>query len=775
MTEGSSADLEGYVSVSVLGSGATGVVRVMRQEAGGGLEAVKFLADPLVGDRVFRARFRHEAAILERLRHPHIASLLWYVEDERVVAIGMELVDGVQLRRVIASGVASPEAALVVLRGSLSALQHAHAAGVVHRDYKPANVLVDGQGISRLVDFGIAAGVGEAGVVEGTPAYTAPEQWRGEAATPATDVYACAAVLHECLTGHPPFESPDIAELRRLHESAEVPLEGVPVALHPLLLRGLAKRADQRYAGAGEFLDDLEQIASTSYGGAWVHHGTRALAGLALGFAAFFPVHALSAAAATSAPAAGAQGAAQAGAPAATAPPATPPASPPGQTLLARATHALAGSPVAAAVIAVSLAVIIAVGGLAVARAGPFATTSTGTPVAAALAGDFGSSAGGAAEGGLPGSASLATATTVSAPDGRLIETVVLRGPSAIGLSFAFCDSLVCGTSENLDCVGNLYIPRFGGAYLLDATVAPPPGSHAQKVLVLAGNDAGALAPVALAGGGASAVEASVLSAAPRIDGSGVTLSFVSPIGAEIRKHIRGGVLCGFNQAEVAALHAAYGDQVRNDTTSEVRVVIDWSPPSGSLSSAVQTVSVNGTASKVPLQPAQSQKSTAPAFTTVLQGDSRWASTAAGKSSTYGASGTVPTTLSTLLSGFGVHRDPPAIGKQLVDAGIWKPGTGTDWKGLQGYIASAAPLSVSEVDVFQALGALHSGAAVMVAYTDHRPTPAQDLTAVITDYDPGTDTFGVIDPVSGAVRISWDDLCGGAPWFLAVSRPAAGS
>src|SRR5258708_29870020 len=184
MTYGS-GELSGYSSVSLLGTGATGVVRVMRHDQTGRLIAVKFLAASLAGVPEFRERFRREAAILEKLRHPHIANLHWYVEDSTGAAIAMELVNGVELKHLIGQGVATPEAALLVLRGSLSALGHAHQAGVVHRDYKPGNVLVDAQGISRPVHFGLAAPVGETGVIEGTPKYAAPEQWRGAAATPA--------------------------------------------------------------------------------------------------------------------------------------------------------------------------------------------------------------------------------------------------------------------------------------------------------------------------------------------------------------------------------------------------------------------------------------------------------------------------------------------------------------------------------------------------------------------------------------------------------------
>jgi hypothetical protein len=756
---GGSPTLSDYTTVSVIGKGATGEVRLMRHQATGALVAVKLLAPALVGDPGFRERFRGEAAILRRLRHPHIAALLWFVEAGETVAIGMELVDGVELRGLIGEGIAEPEAALVVLRGSLGALDHAHGAGVVHRDYKPANVLVDGEGRSRLVDFGIAAGAGEAGVVEGTPAYTAPEQWHGGPATPSTDVYACAAVLHECVTGRVPFAAPDLAALRAMHESAPVPLDGVPEPLHPLLLRGLAKTPADRYPSAGAFLEDLERIASTGYGPAWAQRGVRALGVLALGSAALFPLHGVAAA--------GPSGAPPPGTPPPGAPPSSAPAGPPRSAALrtlASSRWGIGG--------AVAAAVALVIGGVALARGS--GSTSATTAVAAALSRDFGDAAPAAAEGGPPGSAGLDSASLVVRPDGRVQETVVLRGPGAVTYGFAFCDAFVCGNSDNIDCVGNLYIPNFGGAYLTDAQVPPPPGSHATAVMVLAGGDAGALAPAALvSGGSSSSVDSHVLAAAPQVSGNGVSLSFVSPIAPEIRQHIRNGMLCGFTAEQRTAFIAAHGPQQHNDSTAEVRVVIDWSPPSAPLSGQTQAVLVNGVKNNVALQPAAKPPQGAGAFTPALQGDARWASTAAG-TRTYGVSGTVPATLSTLFSGFGIHRDPPAIGKELIAAGAWSPGKGVDWRALQGYI-TAQHLTVGEVDVFQALGAMHAGAAVMVAYADHRLAPAQEVTAVITDYDSGTDTFGVIDPVAGQARIAWNDLLGGDPWLLAVSRPAAAS
>ncbi|MFD2349429.1 serine/threonine-protein kinase [Nonomuraea ferruginea] len=119
--------------------------------------AIKYLSDRLRDDVGFVARFRQEARLLGAMRSPHNARLIDYVETGHGAAIVMELVNGVSLRELLRSeGPTGPEAALTVLKGSLQGLAAAHAMGIVHRDYKPENVIVQGDGASKLVDFGIA-------------------------------------------------------------------------------------------------------------------------------------------------------------------------------------------------------------------------------------------------------------------------------------------------------------------------------------------------------------------------------------------------------------------------------------------------------------------------------------------------------------------------------------------------------------------------------------------------------------------------------------------
>ncbi|NUT33777.1 MAG: serine/threonine protein kinase [Hamadaea sp.] len=282
----------GYTEIQELGRGASGRVLLATHNQTGVPVAIKYLADNLKDDETFLREFRAEARILAEVENENVARLYEYVEESGGAAIVMELVDGVALRKMLREqGPTEPEAALVVLKGSLLGLAASHEHGIVHRDYKPENVLVDGAGHSKLADFGIAVRVGRAGALAGTPSYMAPEQWSGGPANPQTDIYAATATFFECLTGQPPFRAPgDLALLRRQHESAPVPVDMAPEAVRGLLRRGLAKDPAQRPKNAAIFLRELEAVAGGAYGPQWEEEGKRKLARRALILAALFPL-----------------------------------------------------------------------------------------------------------------------------------------------------------------------------------------------------------------------------------------------------------------------------------------------------------------------------------------------------------------------------------------------------------------------------------------------------------------------------------------------------
>ncbi|MBG6087299.1 hypothetical protein IW256_001412 [Actinomadura viridis] len=253
--------------------------------------AIKYLASALAGDTRGRETFRREAELLQRVTTPNVARILGYVESPQGAAIVMEAVPGHSLRAVLDAHkrALSPEAALVILKGSLRGLAAAHSVGVIHRDYKPANVLVQSDGQSKLIDFGVAVLSGQGGVM-GTPAYMAPEQWHGGPASPATDVYAATCVFYECVTGHKPYSANTQEGLRAQHLAAPVPMDDLPEPLRPLIAQGMAKNPDQRQWNISALIGHLENTATTAYGPDWERRGLIALGAATVALAAAFPV-----------------------------------------------------------------------------------------------------------------------------------------------------------------------------------------------------------------------------------------------------------------------------------------------------------------------------------------------------------------------------------------------------------------------------------------------------------------------------------------------------
>jgi eukaryotic-like serine/threonine-protein kinase len=278
-----------YTELKAIGTGGFGEVVLARHNASGTLVAIKYLRAELLADPDFQRMFRDEAQVLASIGDQNVVRLYEYVESSAGAAIVMELVEGVSLREILThQGAATPEAALVVLQGSLLGLAAAHRRGIVHRDYKPENVLVNGDGASKLTDFGLATRAGDRPLAAGTLRYSPPEQIDGAAASPAGDVYAATATFYECLTGHPPFSGePD--ELLQQHRAAPVPLEPVPGPLRALVAAGMAKDPGSRPGDATAFVDRLRSVASGAYGADWERRGRSRLGEAALLLAALWP------------------------------------------------------------------------------------------------------------------------------------------------------------------------------------------------------------------------------------------------------------------------------------------------------------------------------------------------------------------------------------------------------------------------------------------------------------------------------------------------------
>ena len=238
--------------------------------------AVKVLRSELAGDATFRARFRAEAQHTAALHHPNIASVFDYgeqeVEGECLAYLVMELVEGEALSTLLErEGRLDPARTLDVLRQTAAALAAAHAAGVVHRDVKPGNVLVGNNGSVKIADFGIAWSASSVpltgtGQVVGTAHYLSPEQADGAKASPASDVYALGTVAYECLAGHRAFDGENSVQIA-LKQIREQPLPlpaEIPPAIRAVVERAMAKDPALRYPDGAALRDAVEAVATVS-------------------------------------------------------------------------------------------------------------------------------------------------------------------------------------------------------------------------------------------------------------------------------------------------------------------------------------------------------------------------------------------------------------------------------------------------------------------------------------------------------------------------------
>lgn len=252
----------------ILGRGGMGDVYLARDRRLGRSIALKVMRDEFLADEQYQSRFEREVQSAAALNHPHIVQ----VYDSGVAAglpyLCMEFVEGPTLQaRLVQSGPFMLERALDVADQILSALGYAHSHGVVHRDVKPQNVLLDSDGRAKLTDFGIAWMVGQqattaTGAVVGSASYLSPEQAQGETPTPQSDLYSLGSVLFAMLSGRPPFEGPTPFATANLHVTAPPPSlasvrADLPPSLDAVLSKALAKRPLERYADAQEFREAL--------------------------------------------------------------------------------------------------------------------------------------------------------------------------------------------------------------------------------------------------------------------------------------------------------------------------------------------------------------------------------------------------------------------------------------------------------------------------------------------------------------------------------------
>lgn len=255
-----------YEIVKELGRGAMGIVYLARDPAIDRQVAIKTvnlaaLIEP-GQEHVLRERLAREARSAALLAHPGIVTVYDAVDHDGATCLVMEYVDGLPLSTLFAARSVDRIRFFELLAQVASALDHAHQAGVIHRDVKPANVLVNRAGIAKVTDFGLARVSGRrttyaAGFL-GTPGYMAPEQIKDEPVTGQTDQFALAVMAYEFLTGRKPFDAEAITSLIFKILQDPMPMTGLGDAVDSVFSRALAKDHGQRYATCGRFVSDLQ-------------------------------------------------------------------------------------------------------------------------------------------------------------------------------------------------------------------------------------------------------------------------------------------------------------------------------------------------------------------------------------------------------------------------------------------------------------------------------------------------------------------------------------
>src|SRR4051812_46991754 len=244
---------------AVAGRGGMGVVYKAVHLALERVVALKLIAPALAGDPDFRARFVRESRAAASIEHPNVIPIYWAGEEQDVLYISMRWVEGRDLRRLIhAEGALEPRRAARIVAQVAAALDAAHERGLVHRDVKPANILLTGEDHAYLTDFGLikrvdsdATRLSTTGGLVGTAGYVAPEQIRGERVDARTDVYSLGCVLFHALTGRGPFAAAGEGAILVGHLQEPPPSTG-DAAFDKVIARALAKDPHDRYPSAGD-------------------------------------------------------------------------------------------------------------------------------------------------------------------------------------------------------------------------------------------------------------------------------------------------------------------------------------------------------------------------------------------------------------------------------------------------------------------------------------------------------------------------------------------
>ncbi len=260
-----------YVLEDMIGSGGMAVVYRATDRVTGNDVAVKILKDEFVADEQFRRRFLNESRAISMLRHRNIVSVIDFEFEGNLQYIVMEYIDGITLKDFIRTQKAIPYTiAVKITMQILSALQHAHERGIIHRDIKPQNIMILSDGTIKVMDFGIARiskfeTVTMTDKAIGTVYYISPEQARGEHTDEKSDIYSVGVMLYEMLTGALPFDgdTPVSVAIKQIQSTPKEPRQinkMIPVGLEQIVRRAMMKTPEKRYASAIDMINDLKLV-----------------------------------------------------------------------------------------------------------------------------------------------------------------------------------------------------------------------------------------------------------------------------------------------------------------------------------------------------------------------------------------------------------------------------------------------------------------------------------------------------------------------------------
>ncbi len=261
-----------YEVIDAIGGGGMGMVYRARDLELDEEIAIKTLRPEMVSDAALVDRFKTEIRLARKISHRNVVRTHDFGESSGVYYLTMEYVEGITVRELIDSrGQLGVSSTLAIGSQLAESMEVAHEQGVIHRDIKPQNLLLDADGVLKVMDFGVArlaertTSLTEAGLIVGTPAYMSPEQLLSESTEASSDLYSAGVLLYECLTGKLPFEAESTISLigRVLNIEPSPPVEinaDIPDALSALILELLAKKPEERLASAKELRERLSQI-----------------------------------------------------------------------------------------------------------------------------------------------------------------------------------------------------------------------------------------------------------------------------------------------------------------------------------------------------------------------------------------------------------------------------------------------------------------------------------------------------------------------------------